>query len=91
VRMALGATRGRIVTWILSYVMSWAAIGLALGTAGAFAAARQFRAMLYGVTPADPWTFWLVVLLLAAISALAAYVPARRAATMDPAATLRED
>jgi hypothetical protein len=91
VRMALGATRGRIVTWILSYVMSWTAIGLALGGVGAFAAARQFRSMLYGVTPGDPWTFSLVFLLLAGISALAAYVPARRAATLDPAATLRHD
>jgi len=91
VRMALGATRGRIVTWILSYVMSWAALGLTLGAAGAFAAARQFRSMLYGVTPADPWTFCFVALLLALVSALAAYVPARRAATLDPTTTLRHE
>jgi predicted permease len=91
VRMALGATRGRIAGWILSYVMSWTAVGLALGAAGAFAAARQFRSMLYEVTPADPWTLALVVILLASVSAIAAYVPARRAATLDPAATLRHD
>jgi putative ABC transport system permease protein len=91
VRMALGATRGRIVTWILSYVMTWTAIGLVLGAAGAFAAAREFRSMLYGVAPADPWTFALVAIMLAAVSALAACVPARRAATLDPAATLRHD
>ena len=91
VRMALGATRGGIVKWVLSYVMSWSAVGLALGAALAFAAARQFRAILYGVGPADPWTFAAVVVLLAAVSALAAYVPARRAATLDPAATLRHD
>jgi len=91
VRMALGATRGRIVTWILSYVMIWTVTGLALGTFGAFAAARQYRSMLYRVAPADPWTLSAVVLLLAAVSALAAYVPARRAATLDPAATLRQE
>jgi predicted permease len=91
VRMALGATRGRIVTWILSYVMMWSAIGLALGAAGAFVAARQFRSMLYDVTPADPWTFGLVVTMLVAISAIAAFVPARRAATLDPATTLRQE
>ena len=91
VRMALGATRGRIVTWILSYAMSWAAAGIALGAAGAFVAARYFRSMLYGVTPQDPWTFSLVLLLLAAVSALAAWVPARRAATLDPAGTLRHE
>ena len=91
VRMALGATRGRIVVWILTYVMSWTAVGLALGAAGAFAAARQFQSMLYRVPPADPRTFVGVIVLLAAISAFAAYVPARRAATLDPAATLRHE
>ncbi len=91
VRMALGATRGRIVIWILSYVMSWTAVGLALGVAGAFVAARQFRSMLYGINPADPWTFSWVVILLAAVAAFAAFVPARRAATLDPATTLRHE
>jgi len=91
VRMALGATRGRIAGWILSYAMSWAAIGLLLGVAGALAAARQIQSMLYGVTPADPWTFAGVVVLLAAIAAAAAYVPSRRAATLDPAVTLRQE
>jgi len=91
VRMALGATRGRIAGWILSCVMRWTAAGLALGAAGAFAAARQFRSMLYGVGPADPWTIAFVVILLALTSALAAYVPARRAATLDPSATLRHE
>jgi predicted permease len=90
VRMALGATRGSIVRWILSYAMRWAAIGLALGSAGAFAAARQIRSMLYGVTPADPWTISAMVVLLAAVAAIAAWFPARRAATLDPAVTLRE-
>jgi predicted permease len=91
VRMALGATRGHIARWILSYVISWAGIGLAIGAAGAYAAARQFRALLYEVTPADPWTFGLVAVLLAVMSGIAAFVPARRAATLDPATTLRHD
>jgi predicted permease len=91
VRMALGATRGRILGWILSYAMGWAAVGLVLGTAGAYVAARQLRSMLYGVTPADPWTFAAVPVLLAVVAALAAYFPARRAATLDPAITLRQE
>jgi predicted permease len=91
VRMALGATRGRILGWILSYAMSWAVVGLVLGAAGAYAAARQLRSMLYGVTPADPWTFSAVALLLAAVAAAAAYIPARRAAGLDPAITLRQE
>jgi ABC-type antimicrobial peptide transport system permease subunit len=91
VRMALGATREQVVRWILTYVMSWTAVGLALGAAGAFAAARQFRSMLYGVRPADPWALTVVVILLACVSAIAAYVPVRRAANRDPAATLRQE
>ena len=91
VRMALGATRGRIVLWILRYVMSWTVVGLGLGAAGAWAAARQFHSMLYGVAPADPWTFVMVLVLLAVMAALAAYVPARRAATLDPSTTLRHE
>jgi ABC-type lipoprotein release transport system permease subunit len=46
--------------------------------------------MLYGVTPADPWTISAMVVLLAAVAAIAAWFPARRAATLDPAVTLRE-
>jgi predicted permease len=91
VRMALGATRGRIVAWIVSYVMSWAGMGFVLGAAGAFLAARQFGSMLYGVQPGDPWTFGVVIALLAVVSLLAAWAPARRAATLDPAATLRHE
>jgi len=91
VRMALGATRGRILAWILSYALSWAAAGLALGIAGAYAAARQIRSMLYGVTPDDPWTYSAVAILLAAVAAAAAYIPARRAAALDPAITLRQE
>ncbi|HTQ54477.1 MAG TPA: ABC transporter permease [Bryobacteraceae bacterium] len=91
VRMALGATRSRIVAWVLSYVMGWTAVGLILGSAGAFIAARQYQSMLYRVTPSDPWTLAAVVILLAGVSCLAALVPARRAATLDPAATLRHD
>jgi len=89
--MALGATRGRILAWILSYALSWAAAGLALGIAGAYAAARQIRSMLYGVTPDDPWTYSAVAILLAAVAAAAAYIPARRAAALDPAITLRQE
>ena len=91
VRMALGATRAGIMTWILSYVMRWTLAGLALGVAAALAAASEYSALLYRVAPADPSTFGAVVVLLAGVSAVAAYVPARRAAKLDPAATLRHE
>jgi ABC-type antimicrobial peptide transport system permease subunit len=76
---------------VLSYAMRWATVGLVLGMAGAYAVARQLRSMLYGVTPADPWTFSAVAILLAAVAAAAAYIPARRAAALDPAITLRQE
>jgi predicted permease len=91
VRMALGATSGQILGWIFSYAMSWVTVGLVLGTAGGYAAARQLRSMLYGVTPTDPWTFSTVAIVLAAVAAVAAYIPARRAAALDPAITLRQE
>lgn len=91
VRMALGATRGRIVAWLLGYTMRWTAAGLALGVAGAFAAAREYRSMLYQVAPGDPWTLSAVTILLAAVSAIATCFPARRAATLDPTAALRQE
>ena len=89
--MALGASRGRILVWILSYAMSWTTAGLVPGAAGAHAAARQICSLLSGVTPADPWTFSTVAVLLAAVAAAAAYIPARRAASLDPAITLRQE
>ena len=89
VRMALGATRGSILVWVLLYSMRWAAAGLLLGLAGVFAIARPLRSMLYGVTPADPWTMAAIVILLAVVAAISGGVPARRAAALDPAVTLR--
>ena len=56
--------------------------GPGAGVAGAFAAAREYRSMLYQVAPGDPWTLSAVTILLAAVSAIATYVPARRAATL---------
>ncbi len=91
VRMALGATPARIAAGILAYAMSWTAMGLVLGAAGAFFISQRLQPMLYAVTPADPWTFAGVVFLFAAVAALAAYIPSVRAARLDPAATLRQE
>jgi putative ABC transport system permease protein len=61
-----------------------AAIGIALGLAGAAAGTRYLQAMLYGVTPLDEWTFAALAVAFAAVAALASYLPARRASHLEP-------
>jgi putative ABC transport system permease protein len=65
------------------------AIGIALGLAGALAATRALSSLLYGVGATDPATFVSVPLVLAAVGLAACYIPARRAAKVDPIAALR--
>ncbi len=64
-------------------------IGLAIGITGAFAVMRVVSGLLFGVTTKDPWTFGAVALLLTLVALLACYIPARRAARVDPIEALR--
>ena len=91
VRIALGASRARIIRGVLGFGMSLTALGLALGIAGALAATRLVASLLYGVRPTDAVTFCAVSLLLLAVAVLASYLPARRAMQIDPASALRYD
>ncbi len=91
IRMALGAQRRTVVRLMLRDVMVWLAAGMALGLAGSLAAGRLVTSMLYGVRPRDPVELAAAVLVLAAATAIAAYLPARRAARLDPMAALREE
>jgi putative ABC transport system permease protein len=89
VRMALGAEPERVVRLVVGQELRACAIGIGLGLMGALGAAGLMRSMLYGVAPRDPLTLGVVTALLFAVSAVACYLPARRAARVDPAGVLR--
>jgi len=91
VRIALGAQRGQVLRIILGEGIATTGIGVVLGIAGALALTRTIESMLFGVTPTDPVTFALVVLLLATVAMLASYLPARRATDADPMDALRQE
>jgi putative ABC transport system permease protein len=90
-RSALGATRADILSLIVRQGMTLAALGVVIGLAGAAAATRGLTTLLYEVTALDPLTYGGVVVLLAAVSAAACWVPASRAARIDPTAALRAE
>ena len=90
-RIALGATGGDIIRLTLRQSVTPVALGLAAGVAGAVAASRLLAPSLRGVGPHDPLTFAAVVLVLGAAAAVASYLPARRAARVDPMAALRSE
>jgi putative ABC transport system permease protein len=91
VRAALGATQGLITGMVLREGLSLVAAGVALGLAVAFVATRWLEALLFEVQPRDPVTFAGIAALLIAVAALACYLPARRAARIDPLSALRAD
>jgi putative ABC transport system permease protein len=89
IRMALGARRGSVVQLVLRQSAWLTVTGLCLGLAGALAVSRFLAGLLFGLTPLDPATFVAVAVLFSAIAALASYIPARRAANVDPLIALR--
>jgi predicted permease len=91
VRIALGADRRSILALIMRQAGVLLAIGLATGTLLALAAATAAQSMLFGLKPYDAGTLALAAALLAAVTAAASYLPARRAARLDPMAALREE
>jgi predicted permease len=90
VRVALGAQRGHILRAILAEGLTTTGIGIAIGVIAAVALTRTIQTLLFNVTPTDPVTFALMVVLLAAVATLACYVPARRATATDPMEALRQ-
>jgi putative ABC transport system permease protein len=89
IRMALGATPADIVRTVVREGMLLVAIGLAIGVAGAAALTRTLKAMLFEIAPGDLPTYILVSTVLCGAALLAAYLPARRAAGIDPQSALR--
>jgi putative ABC transport system permease protein len=89
-RMALGARRGDILRLILGKGFALAVVGILAGVVFAASGASAMASLLYGVRPHDPAVFLAVVLLLLAVAVLASYIPARRAAKVDPMTALRE-
>ena len=89
-RVALGATGQDIVWLIMQHGVKIAALGTTIGLAVGLAAARALASILYGTSVADPATFAVAAALLMATTLAACYMPARRAASIDPAKTLAE-
>jgi putative ABC transport system permease protein len=91
IRVALGAQRGEILRMILGEGAAMALVGLIIGGAAAIPVSRMLKGLLFGVEPADPPTIAASAVLLVAVAIVAAWVPARRATTVDPITALRGD
>ena len=88
-RMALGASRSDVLRAFVGQGLSLTAVGLSLGLLGAFFVAGSLSALLFGVPPNDPASFAVVAVLVLAVGCTASYIPARRAATIDPLIAMR--
>jgi predicted permease len=91
IRMALGATPGGILALVVRQGMSIALTGVGLGLCGAVIVTRFMTSLLYGVRARDPLTFGAIAVTLGTVALVASYIPARRAANVDPIAALRSE
>jgi len=91
IRMALGATRGRVVRMVLREVAILSALGLLLGVVAAYQTTVFLKSFLFGVKPNDPVAIGVSVAILIACALVAGYLPAFRASRIDPMAALRNE
>jgi putative ABC transport system permease protein len=91
IRMALGADRRRIVGTVVAETMRLVATGVLVGMAAAWGTTRLIASTLFGVSAMDPSTVVFAIAVMAAVAAAASYVPARRAAAVDPVVSLRQE
>jgi ABC-type antimicrobial peptide transport system permease subunit len=89
VRMAMGAEQRDVSRMVLKQALTLAGAGVVIGVAGAMGLTRLMSSLLFGVSAMDPVTFGSVAVVLSAVVLLASYVPARRAAKVDPVVALR--
>jgi ABC-type antimicrobial peptide transport system permease subunit len=89
--MALGAEPGTVRSQVFLDTFRLVGIGVAIGLPAAWLSGRAMSSLLYGLTPSDPLTMVAVLAVLLAVSGLAGYAPARRAAHVDPITALRSD
>jgi putative ABC transport system permease protein len=90
IRMALGAQKSDVLGLVIRQGMMLAVIGVVVGLVGAFALTRLIASLLFGVQPTDPLTFLAIPLLLLFVALVACYLPARRAARLDPKIALAQ-
>jgi putative ABC transport system permease protein len=91
VRMALGAQRSAVLGLILQGGLRLTLLGIAIGLVGAFALTRYLSRLLFSVKATDPLTFLAITLALTGVALLACWLPARRAANVDPLEALRNE
>jgi putative ABC transport system permease protein len=91
IRVALGASPGGVLTMVVIDGVIMASSGIAIGVAGAMVMARTLSGLLYGITPTDPLSFLVSSTALLVLTLLASYIPARRAARIDPIGALRSE
>ncbi|MCC7003712.1 MAG: ABC transporter permease [Gemmatimonadaceae bacterium] len=91
IRMAIGAAASDVIALVMRQGLTLVLVGTVIGLLAALGAAKLLAGVLYGGNSIDPMTFTLVPVLLIAVAAVATFAPARRAATVDPAITLRSD
>ncbi len=91
IRMALGAQRTDVMSMVLRETLVLVIAGVALGVPAALASTHLLRSLLFGLTPTDPVTIGAMSVLMLGIAALAGYLPARRAARVDPMVALRHE
>jgi putative ABC transport system permease protein len=91
IRLALGAQTSNVLKLILGQGLRLAMVGVAFGSLAAVIFTRLLKGLLFGISASDPLTFVVIAVLLVGVALLACWVPARRAANVDPLEALRQD